>query len=272
MPRLTDVVSSSFQAFRRHWRVIASGVLGVVLVAGSIAAGVSWWAVRQSRQVPDFYARAIDQSDQAMRAARDHLRHDVQKLQDDASRRGSWQARFTEDQINVWLADQLPEKFALWLARGARDPAIAIEDGRLRAAVRYATTRIDTVISCELQVAMTEQPNLLAVRLSNLQAGALPLPLEPFVRRISSEAARGNFDVRWDFTEDGPIALVTIPHDDPAYKFSPVIIESVDLVAGQLTVAGRTGDRAASDYSPRGPVHRFVQFRPRQNKDAVITQ
>ncbi|WDQ16690.1 hypothetical protein [Rhodopirellula sp. P2] len=248
---------SSRSSFR-FWGRIAASVLTVALVAGGIA---SYWAVWQSQQVPDFYQRVLDQSDQAMQVARNQLQHDVKQLQSDLSRRGSWNASFSEEEINAWLSDQLPERFDRLSRRGVREPAIAIEDGQILAAVRYQSSRLDTVVSCRLSVQMTEEPNLLAIHLSDLKAGALPLPLEPFVRRISREAALGDLDVRWDFTEDGPIALVHIPQEDPHYAFKPLVIELVSLTAGRLRLSGQAGQLAQDYYSPRGPVHRFVSFR-----------
>jgi hypothetical protein len=221
----------------------------------------SFWAVRQSRHVPDFYQRVLDQSDQAMEVARNQLQYDVEQLQSDLSRRGSWNASFSEEEINAWLADQLPERFDRLSRHGVCEPAIAIEDGQILAAVRYQSSRWDTVVSCRLSVQMTEEPNLLAIHLSDLKAGALPLPLEPFVRRISREAALGDLDIRWDFTDDGPIALVHIPSEDPHYAFKPLVIELVSLTAGRLRLSGQAGQLAQDFYSPRGPVHRFVSFR-----------
>lgn len=248
---------------KRAWRTWLRVLAGITVTTLIVGACVSYWALRQSRHVPDFYQRARDQSDQARQVARNQWQHDVKQLQLDLSSRGSWNASFNEDEINSWLSEQLPERFARLLRHGVRQPAIAIEDGQIRAAVRYESSRWDTVVSCRLSVLMTEEPNLLAIHLSDLKAGALSLPLEPFVRRISREAALGDLDVRWDFTEDGPIALVKIPSDDPHYAFKPLIIESVNLNAGRLHLAGHAGRLAQDQYTPRGPVHRFVSFRRR---------
>ncbi|MCC9645309.1 hypothetical protein LOC71_23770 [Rhodopirellula sp. JC740] len=248
------------------WGKLLLGVLSLALVVGG---GVSSWAWHKSRQVPDFYQRALDQSDQAMQVARNQWQHDVEQLQSDLSRRGSWNASFNEEEINAWLSDQLPERFDRLLRRGVREPAIAIEDGQILAAVRYKSSRWDTVVSCRLSVQMTEEPNLLAIHLSDLKAGALPLPLEPFVRRISKEAALGDLDIRWDFTDDGPIALVHIPPEDPHYAFQPLVIELVSLTAGRLRLAGHAGQLAQNHYAPRGPVHRFVSFQRQSETDDV---
>lgn len=254
----TANAKQSSRSSLRFWGRLVAVVLAVTLVVGGM---VSYWAVWQSRQVPDFYKRAFNQSDQAMQVARNQLQFDVKQLQSDLSRRGSWNASFSEDEINAWLSDQLPERFDRLSKRGVREPAIAIEDGQILAAVRYQSSRWDTVVSCRLSVEMTEEPNLLAIHLSDLKAGALPLPLEPFVRRISREAALGDLDIRWDFTDDGPIALVHIPQEDPHYAFAPLVIELVSLTAGRLRLSGQAGQLAQDYYSPRGPLHRFVSFR-----------
>lgn len=248
------------QMLRFLWRV-AAAICVVVLV---IAAAFGYWVIRRTEHVPEFYERARNQSSQSRLIARNEIRRDVQQARDQAARLAYWRAGFDEEQINAWLSEELPERFEKWFIRGASDPVIAIEDGQLLAAVRYRSKKFETIISCRLTVQMTEEPNLLAIALSDLKAGALPLPLEPFVRRISSEAAQGELDVRWDFTDEGPIALVNVPQDDPQYVLSPLVIESVQLVAGRLQLSGRAGDTAGHAFQPRGSVHEFVSYRQRR--------
>lgn len=242
---------------------LSVAVLLVTGIAGSV------WMWKRTSHVPEFYKRARGQSRQATTFARNQLAHDVRIAQKQAERHDYWSASFSEEQINAWLIDELPDRFEKWFARGVSDPAIAIEDGQLFAALRYQSKGWDTVISCRLSVQMTEQPNLLAIALSDLKAGSLPLPLEPFVRRISREAALGELDIRWDFTEEGPIALVSIPQDDPQYVYSPLIIEAVYLGGAQLQLSGRAGELATKSYSPRGRVHQFVSYRTKRADPAA---
>lgn len=237
-----------------HW---ITGFLLLLLTAGGTA---TWWAWSQTNHVPEFYKRARNQSGDVGEVARTALRHDVRQAQKDAQRNFYWNASFSEEEINAWLQEELPGRFERLVTHGVSEPAIALENGQLLAAARYTSKRWDTIVSCRLSVEMTEEPNLIAIALSDLKAGALPLPLDPFVRKISKEAALGDLEVRWDFTERGPIALVTIPPDDENYMLSPLIIESINLIAGQLELGGRAGDRASREYSPRGPVHRFVSY------------
>ena len=243
-------------------RTIARITAGMALLV-AIGLVFTWWAVQQTRHVPEFYARATKSIPRQRHQEQSRqLESEVQRLQAEAARAGRWRATFSDDHINGWLAAELPNKFPQLLAKGASEPRICIEDGRLLAAVRYKDRRFDMVISCALAVELTEQPNMLALRVERLKAGALPLPLGKFVGGISKEAAKGDIDIRWDKTESGPIALVTIPSEHPQYVTNPVIIESVELVDGGLVLSGHSGPLAWRQYNPQGKVYRFVSYRP----------
>lgn len=253
----------------RRWIKRIAIALTPLMVTGLAAA---WWAVQQTQHVPDFYTRATETpSSETVRASR-QLTAEVEQLQVDAAMVGSWHATFGDDEINAWLTEELPKKFPQLLAKGASDPRIIIEDDRVLAAVRYKNHRIDTVISCELEVELTEEPNMLALCVKHLKAGALPLPLSNFLRGISKEASKGDIDVRWDVTEAGPIALVTVPSEHPRYVCNPVIVESVQLVDGALILSGHTGPLARESYRPLGPVYRFVSYRPGESRNRQGSQ
>ncbi|MCM2370075.1 hypothetical protein [Aporhodopirellula aestuarii] len=252
--------------FANRWVRLSLCIVATCVI---VASGASWWAVSQSKQVPEFYSRARNQSEAIAEIARNQLEHDVEQVRLQTQQGMFWKTSFSEEEINAWLQSELPERFGRLFAHGVSDPAIALENGQLFAAARYTSNRWDTVVSCRLSVEMTEEPNLLAIALSDLKAGALPLPLEPFVRKISKEAAMGDLDIRWDFTEAGPIALVEIPQEDPRFVIKPLVIESVNLIAGQLQMAGRVGSEASHEYQPRGPVHRFVSYRPTESRNAA---
>jgi hypothetical protein len=53
-----------------------------------------------------------------------------------------------------------------------------------------------------------------------------------------------------------------------------VIVESVQLVEGNLLLAGHTGALAQESYQPVGPIHQFVSYRPadhRNRQDARLS-
>ena len=240
--------------------------VAVAAIAVIACSACFWWAMRQSRYVPDFYLRAASGDAADAEAASRRLRADVEQLKQDASRLGAWFASFSDEEINAWLAEEFPKTLPRLLAGGAREPRIMIEDGKVLAAARFQNQRLETVISCEVEVELTEQPNVLAIRISNLRAGALSLPLERFLGNISQELARGEIEVQWDMTESGPVALLTIPSEHPEYVRRPVIVESLRLVDGHLLLAGNTGAEARQAYEPKGSVHRFVSYRHGENR------
>lgn len=241
-----------------RWLKRIAVVIAGITIVGTLSA---WWAVRQTQQVPEFYTRATRQLPIDLVAASETLEHDVDELQNAASHLGSWYATFTEEQINAWLVQQFPKEFPKILPKGVEEPRIVIEDRRVLAAARYKNSRIDTIVSFEIKVELTEQANVLAVRIENLRAGSLPLPLQSFLRGISVEAAKGDIVVIWDMDETGPVALVTVPSEHPSFEKSPVIIESVTLQDGHVLLAGHTGNEARIAYQPRTSVYQLASTR-----------
>lgn len=239
-------------------------LVALVAVLALVAGGGAFWAVRQTQQVPEFYTRATAELPKDLAAVSETLQQDVEQLQDAAAKVGSWNATFSEGQINAWLVQQFPIEFPKVLPVGVEDPRIVIEDNRVLAAARYKNSRIDTVVSFEVRVELTEKANVLAVRIENLRAGSLPLPLQSFLRGISLEAAKGDIEVVWDMDETGPVALVTVPSEHPRFERSPVIVESVSLQNGHVLLAGHTGPEAWQTYRPRTSVYQLASTRVRQ--------
>lgn len=237
--------------------------IGSVLFLFALAAAcVAYWALRQTRSVPEFYRLAHAAVPDNPAEASQQLEDRVEQLQADVRKTGKWQAEFTDDEINAWLLTILPEEFPNLMPVGASDPRVVIADDKLRVAAKYRNKRIDTVVSLDLRVEITPQPNMLAVRLENLRAGALPLPVARFAKGISREASRSDLEVLWDkeSLEEGPVALVTIPSEHDRFVESPVIIESVRLRDGVLALSGRTGERAREAFRPQGPMYRFASL------------
>jgi hypothetical protein len=241
--------------------------IGITVLAILFLASLAvWWGLRQTKVVPEFYARATQTRPPDTEAGSLNLEANIAKLQQDVAKLGSWEAIFSEDDINAWLIEQLPLKFQQLQTAGAKDPRISIQQDHQLAAARYTDSRLDTVVSCQLRVELTEEPNLLAVHISKLKAGAVSLPLSQFINGVSHEAGKGGIKIRWDPTESGPTALVQIPSEHPRYAHSPVIIESIQLINGAIVLSGHTGERAEKCYKPQSTVYQFVTYRPDDNR------
>lgn len=257
----------------------------VVGVVGSLSVVLfARWAIKQSQKVPEFYQQAIAAAPPENLAENSRqLERRVEQLHAEVAQVGSWSASFDADQINAWLAAQLPERFPSVQAKGLQDPRVMISEGKLTVAARFTNQRFDAVLSCDLAAQLTDQPNRLAIRIDNLRAGALPLPISQFEDLIARAAARVHVDVTWEQDEEGAVAFVELAEADPvdvestaapestakvdqavvrqdppadqAEAAETFTVELIELRDDQLIVAGQSGDAAHQVFTPRGPVY-----------------
>src|SRR5262245_39198763 len=100
-----------------------------------VAAACVYWAAQRA---PSFYRQALaasvaDSSEQGDRFERAAL-----ALHNAAQHAGRWEASLSADEINGWLAIDLPSKLPELLPRGVSDPRVAIEGDIFHIAVRYS--------------------------------------------------------------------------------------------------------------------------------------
>lgn len=232
---IVKAVVPRWKRWLRRVLIASAGVLVFLLLS-------SWWVSHQTQQVPEFYQRAVVVlPPEQLAESSEQLEADVEKLQADVKRRGAWEASFEVEQINAWLADQLPKRYPDLQAKGLAEPRIMIEDGTMHAAARIDGNRIKAVVSCELSVQLTDQPNQLAIVVGALRAGALPLPVSQFQGTIQRLLKRTKLDLKWETLDGQTVALIQVPSEYPGYSDKPVVIESIDLSSGQLRVIGQSG-------------------------------
>lgn len=227
---------------------------GAILLSGVLIAGLYGWRLyRASQRVPEFYQQALQVEPEAHAQAGRELEKEVQILQSEAQKHGAWQAVFTDDQINGWLVSEMPQRFPRALPRDVREPRVSIQEDLAWIGCRYETSGLSAVISIGLDVQLTEEPNVLAVRVRNAMAGDAPLPVKPWLDQITAAAARSQIAVRWTEDAGEPVALVTVPSTYEEFANKRVYLESVDLTMGALRLAGHTVDAGASDEPPHAP-------------------
>ena len=197
-------------------------------------------AYRASQEVPEFYRQALTQEADQQQHAGEQLEQSMFELHNEVRQGGEWQATFTDAQINGWLASDLREKFPSMLPKGVQDPRVMIDSEQAHIACRYETSKISTIVSLGLEIELTEEPNVVAVRVQKANAGLLPLPLKKFLDRITATARKADVPVRWEQTEGEPVALVTIPSEHEDYKYRCVFVDRIELRDGEIFLSGRT--------------------------------
>lgn len=203
-----------------------------------------------SRRVPDFYQQALAAPVAAQAEEGDEFERTALDLHNQLQHSGRWEARLTQEQVNGWLAIDLPAKFPHALPDGLSEPRIAIEDGVLRIALRYQRAGVDTVLSIAGEAYLTAQPNEIAVRFDQARAGLVPIPLTRFLDEIAEQAARANVPLRWTEVGGSPVALIRPPLDASDGRHRRVVLDRLQLDRGQLVLGGSTEEApAAGDAS-----------------------
>ncbi|QDU29814.1 hypothetical protein ETAA8_49290 [Anatilimnocola aggregata] len=223
---------------RVRTRLLWIALLAVLLVAGGFG-----FFTYQVQQVPQFYRQAIAASPREQVQAGEQFETEALELQNQIQRTGDWQVELAADEINGWLATVLPEKFGEAIPPGISDPRVAIEQGRLLAACKYQAVGIETVVSIELEAFLTNETNVVAVRVHQVAAGKVPIPLGQYLEQITAAAAERGIFVRWQEVDGDPLALISLPLAEPDDKRS-IVIRSLELSPGKLIATGTAEDTA----------------------------
>ncbi|MCA9189856.1 MAG: hypothetical protein R3E01_12000 [Pirellulaceae bacterium] len=171
----------------------------------------------------------------------------VQRLQDEMTSSDHWEATFTDDEINGWLALELRKRFPALLPHTFQDPRVRIASGEAKLACRYLGHRPPTVITIAVDVQSTDEPNVLAVRLKKTQVGAVCGLTEIAVEKIDQAALRARIPVIWDDADGDPVAMVYLPESVLDHG-RDVWIDTIQLRDGEVYVAGhsQSGERSST--------------------------
>jgi hypothetical protein len=212
-------------------RALVTAVLVVlaVLLAGGI------WLYRSLSYVPSFYAEEFETSQSELkRSSREMLRRTA-ALNNDIKRSGKWEALFTDNEINGWLAADVPKNHPDLIPPQAHDPRVRIVPGRLLAGARIEGA-VSAVVSVELDVRLSE-PNVLAVRIQKLRVGNVPWGLDEIIDDVVTAAADWGIQVEQTQSDGDPVLLLKMPAD---FDERRVVLEHLELRDGEVYLAGQT--------------------------------
>lgn len=194
-----------------------------------------------ARHEPAFYRRAMEIEPAVLEKASDRMLQQATALASAVKHEGHWEALFTAEQINGWLAVDMARNHSDLLPASLSDPRVAIEPERMRIACRLDRGNWRSVLSLSVDVYLAE-PDVIAVRIREARAGALPLPLQGILDRISEEANQTDVEVRWLQAEGDPVAEIPIPPLRDA-KGKVIRIETLQLGEGKVYLSGVTERR-----------------------------
>lgn len=205
-----------------------------VLLAACVTLVVIW---KLSQQVPEFYSQALEVDPAEQEEASDQMLERATALASNVQQEGGWEALFTAEQINGWLAVDMVKNHPGLLPRSVSDPRVAIEPEQVTLACRFQQGQIDTVLSLTVDLYLSE-PNVAAVRIRKARAGLLPLPLEKVLERAAETADRLELDVRRRQADGDPVILISIPERIEDGRL--VRVERLRLGKGEVYLSGST--------------------------------
>ena len=217
----------------------AIGCFSVLLLVGVGLLGLYW----ASKHVPEAYRKATEVEPARQRQASDQMLQRAAALAGDVKKGGRWEAAFTAEEINGWLAVDLVQNHPDALPEQLSDPRLAIEPDRMMLFCRARWRGMTSVITLTVEPYVAK-PNVLALRIRKARAGALPVPLTKILEAISKAVERMEYHLQWQYSEGDPVALILIPPPRDGHD-KVVQIETLELGQGEIILSGVTERRKA---------------------------
>ncbi len=215
---------------RRTWITLLIVVVAAMLVSLALL-GV----ILAVRHEPAFYRAAMELDSARLEKGSFRMVQQATALTSAVEKPGRWEALFTAEQINGWLAVDLIRNHPKALPAGWQDPRVTIDAGQVTLACRYQRGDYATVLNLTLKPSVPE-PNVIALRILKVRAGLLPAPIQQVTDRLTKAAADMGCPLRWHTVGGDPVALITLP----AAANRPIRLETLRLGDGEIYVAGST--------------------------------
>jgi hypothetical protein len=195
---------------------------------------------------PSFYLRAVPDPGVERKQRSGRFIQEFVRFTQDVRHYAEWSATFDEACINSYFEEQfvqsgvaervLPDKVSA--------PRIAIEPDRLRLGFRYGRGALSTVISIDMGIwLVNKEPNVIALELRGLRAGALPISAQSLLEQLSEVARQSHIDVTWYRYQGNPVALLRFQpsQDRPSIRF-----EQLAFGDRSIGIRGRSPDSSGS--------------------------
>ncbi len=158
-----------------------------------------------------------------------------------AQDRSSWQYSFTTDLINSFFSEEfvksgMGEKL---LPKNLREPRVALEQDRIRLGCRYGTGAWSSVVTIDLRVwLVAREPNVVALELQGMRAGALPFSAQSLLEAIAEGVRQAHIDISpWYRRKGNPVALLKLQSERSA---TTARLTRLELRPGVLVIGGKT--------------------------------
>lgn len=226
--------------------------VGIILAIVAAIPLVAWFSLTYQ---PSYYRAMVQQSrEQRQGKARKFVAQGLQ-LRNDICNEPTWEAVFSDQEVNAWLAEDLVTHFADHLPPEVHEPRVLFELDRVILAFQLRQGAFDSVITV---VARPRVPsgNTVELTLEKIRAGILPVPADGVIDRIVQYARYLGVDVEWTHRDGYPVVLIRYT---PDLHRDDIELEEVQIRTGELRLAGRSDRTRGAFLRPRLPSRRVLQ-------------
>ncbi len=214
-------------------------LLGCLAVLALLALMLLYIAVRHE---PEFYRRALEIPAENLEKGSDRMLQQAAAIESAINNRRRWEARITAEEINGWLAVDLPKNHPRLLPPMLGKPRVAIDENGLTVACLYRQDGAKTVLSLTVKPYLAES-NAVALRIVHARAGILPAPLRGVLDRITEAARDMGLSPRWRTKGDDPVVIFSLPDDQrDRWTFR---LDTLRLEEGAIHLTGSAEKRTA---------------------------
>ena len=232
----------------RRWILWAGIILGTLV---AIPVG-GWFCLTYQ---PSYYRDIVLQShEQRQGKARKFVAQSLQ-LRNDICNEPTWEAVFSDQEVNAWLAEDLVSHFADQLPSEVNEPRLLFEVDRIILAFQLRQRGMSSVITVIARPRVPEG-NTVELTLEKIRAGILPVPADNVLDRIIEYGRRHGIDVEWTRKEGSPVVLIRYT---PNLERDDVQLEEVQIRNGQMRLAGRSDLAKGAFLRPTLPSRRVLQ-------------
>lgn len=153
---------------------------------------------------------------------------------------GDWQIQLVDSELNSWLETHQPQKLPDLIPKELRHPRVTIDQRLIRIACETDWRGVSVVLSLDFEVFLTEEPNVIGLKVARFRCGAIPLPITQIADTISEVANEAGFRIRWTQDSGKPLALVTVPEQWDDNDKHSLQIKRVETLEKTLLVNGTT--------------------------------
>jgi hypothetical protein len=225
--------------------------LGAIVVIVIVAPAALWFSL--TRQ-PEFYRKTSVIAPERRQAEAKKFEAKSLQLQNDIVNEPRWEAVFTDEQVNSWLAEDLVTHFSDQIPPGVHEPRVLFELDRVLFGFQLDRGPVRSIVSVAGRVRVLGDHEI-AITIEHIRAGVVPIPAHQLLEQIADTARAHGLEIQWEKDGDCPMAIV---------KYSPyrtrrdITLDRLQVLDGQIRLAGRSS-KGRAVATPSLPSRRVLQ-------------